>query len=209
MQSNNAGVLAGATDVLVENNRLRLPTTSSTTAPAAGGALIIGRLDTAGRTVPAFIAQDGVVRDIQSALTRSSPMIWKAQHAGTTLSVPGGVAPTVVGTATAFTIATTNLVTYTPRLDYLVTVAATTAIAGFRGAVAHVTVGGPGAGLGGCRTGRVPDWAGSPLSGVGGPPPGWPTPPAGPSSDWRRPSARQPMSSLRRQGNRLKRCWIP
>ena len=155
MQSNNAGVLAGATDVLVENNRLRLPTTSSTTAPAAGGALIIGRLDTAGRTVPAFIAQDGVVRDIQSALTRSSPMIWKAQHAGTTLSVPGGVAPTVVGTATAFTIATTNLVTYTPRLDYLVTVAATTAIAGFRGAVAHVTVGGPGAGLGGCRTGRV------------------------------------------------------
>jgi hypothetical protein len=54
-----------------------------------------------------------------------------------------------VGTATAASIATTNLVSYTPRLEYLVTVAATTAVAGFRGVSNVVSVGGPSAGLGG------------------------------------------------------------
>jgi hypothetical protein len=61
----------------------------------------------------------------------------------------GGIGPTAVGTATAVSIATTNLVTYTPRLEYLVTTAAATAVAGFRGVAASVTVGGTAAGLGG------------------------------------------------------------
>ena len=75
MQFNNAGVLAGATDVLVESNRLRLPTASSTTAPAAGGVLIVGRLDTAGRTVPAFISQDGVVFQKKAQKRKLAPIM--------------------------------------------------------------------------------------------------------------------------------------
>ena len=148
MQFNNAGVFAGATDILVENNQLRLPTAASFTAPSSGGTRLVGRAD-AGRTVPAFLSQDGVIRDVQTALTRSSPIIWKAQAGGTALANLGGQLPTTIGTATAASIATTNLFTYTPRLEYLVTVAATTAIAGFRGVNTHVTVGGPSATLGG------------------------------------------------------------
>ncbi len=154
MQFNNAGAFAGASEVLVENNQLRLAATASLTAPAAGGARLIGRSD-AGRTVPAFLSQDGVLRDVQTALTRSSPLIWKAQAGTNALTVLGGAAPTAVGTATAASIATTNLVNYTPRLEYLVTTAATTAVAGFRGTNTQVTVGGPAAGLGGFQfTGR-------------------------------------------------------
>ncbi len=154
MQFNNAGAFAGATEVLVENNQLRLAVAASLTAPAAGGARLVGRSD-AGRTVPAFLSQDGVLRDVQSALTRSSPVIWKAQAGATTLTVLGGAAPTAVSTVTAAAIATTNLVTYTPRLEYLATTAGTTAIAGFRGTSTLVTVGGPNAALGGFHfTGR-------------------------------------------------------
>ena len=154
VQVNSGGALAGASEILVENNQLRLPAAASFSAPAAGGTRLVGRTD-AGRVVPAFLSQDGVLRDVQTALTRSSPMIWKAQAGTAALTVLGGAAPTAVGTATAANIATTNLASYTPRLEYLVTVAATTAIAGFRGTNTLVTVGGPSAGLGGFQfTGR-------------------------------------------------------
>ena len=148
VQFNNAGAFAGAPEILVENDQLRLPVAGNLTVPASGGVRLIGRAD-AGRTVPAFLSQDGQAREVQTALSRNSAMIWKAQPSATVMSVIGGAGPTAVGTATAAVIATTNLVSYTPRLEYLVTTAATTAIAGFRGTVNAVGVGGPGAGLGG------------------------------------------------------------
>ena len=148
MQFNNAGAFAGASDILVEGGQLRLPTASGTTQPAAGGTKLVG-LTKVGRTVPAFLTQDGVVRDIQASLARSSALLWKAMPNNVALSTLGGGAPTAIGTATAAAIATTNLVNYTPRLEYLVTVAATTAIAGFRGVATLASVGGPSAGLGG------------------------------------------------------------
>jgi hypothetical protein len=148
VQFNNAGAFAGATEVEIEGNQLRLETAGSTTAPAAGGVKLIGRAD-AGRTVPAFLTQDGVVREFQTAMSRNSALIWKAAPANASMTTLGGGVPTAVGTATAFSIATTNLATYTPRLEYLVTTAATTAIAGFRGIAQVSSVGGPSAGLGG------------------------------------------------------------
>ena len=148
MQYNLAGAFAGASDILVEDGQLRLPTASGTTAPAAGGAKLIGRTG-AGRTIPAFLSQDGVVRDIQSGLGRSHPLVWSAQANSVNLSALGGVVPTAVGTATAAAIATTNRFTFQAKVEYLVTVAATTAIAGFRGINPIVSAGGPSAGLGG------------------------------------------------------------
>ena len=59
IQYNLAGVLAGATEVKVESNQLRLEATASFTAPAASGVKLLARVD-AGRTVPAFLSQDGV-----------------------------------------------------------------------------------------------------------------------------------------------------
>lgn len=58
------------------------------------------------------------------------------------------------GNGTSFPIAVTNRFTYQPRYEYLVTAAALTAVAGFRGVEKLATIGGP-AGLGGFSfTGR-------------------------------------------------------
>lgn len=156
VQYNLGGSFAGATEVEIENNQLRLKATTSLTPPAAGGVKLIGRAD-AGRAVPAFLAQDGIVREIQTFLGRSSAWILKAQPGSTTVSAIGGTVPTATGIATAVSPATTNLITYTPRIEYLVTVAAVTAVAGFRQPTTLVTCGGPSAGLGGfafvCRWG--------------------------------------------------------
>ena len=148
VQYNNAGAFDGASEILVENNQLRLPTATNFALPASGGVRLVGRAD-AGRTLPAFLTQDGIVRDFQTALTRSSPLVCKGQPGSTGLSVIGGIAPTAVGTATAAAIATTNLFTMTPRLDYLVSTASTTAVAGFRSINLMVTAGGASAGIGG------------------------------------------------------------
>lgn len=144
---NNAGALAGASNVEIENNQLRLEAIASPATPASGGVSLFGRAD-AGRTVPAFLSQDGFLRDLQSGLGRSSPQIWKGVPGGTTGHIIGMVGPTSVGTNTAAVILATNLYTRTPKIEYLVTVAATNAIAGFRSLQQTVTVGGS-AGLGG------------------------------------------------------------
>jgi len=79
------------------------------------------------------------------------PYVWKASPGAATISAVGLGGPTAVGTATLANIATTNKFTMTPKLEYLVTAAATNAIAGFRGTVNVVSVGGTGADLGGFR----------------------------------------------------------
>ena len=148
MQFNDAGAVAGASEVLVENNQLRLATAVSLTVPAPGGVRLIGRTEV-GRTLPAFLSQDGVVRDLHTSLARTAPLIWKGQYGATALSAIGGAAPIAIGTATVAAIATTNLFSMSPRLEYLVAVAATNAVAGFRSVSTMVSVGGTAAGLGG------------------------------------------------------------
>ncbi len=148
VQYNNGSIFAGATEVEIENNQLRLEATTSLTVPTAGGAKLIGRAD-AGRTVPAFLTAEGIARELQVFLGRSSPTIWRGHVGQAGVLVFGSAAPTAIGTITAAFIATTNKYTYTNMVEYLVTVAATNAIAGFRGFLALATVGGPSAGLGG------------------------------------------------------------
>ena len=148
IQFNNAGVFGGAAEILVENDQLRLAAASSFAAPAAGGTRLVGFAD-AGRTVPAFLSQDGLTRELQPSLSRSGQMFWRAQPGSTGITIYGIAAPTATGTATSSSVATTNQFTYTPRIEYLVTTAATTAVAGFRSTAGYVTAGGPSAGLGG------------------------------------------------------------
>jgi hypothetical protein len=82
---------------------------------------------------------------------------WVAAGNSTTIVADGAAALTITGTATAANIATTNRHTYMKRIEALVTVAATTAVAGWRGAAAQFGVGGAAAGDGGfhfvCRFG--------------------------------------------------------
>jgi hypothetical protein len=170
-QYNNAGTFGGVSEVTVENNQLRLEASTSFPTPAAGGARLMARAD-AGRTMPAFMNQEGVVRELQAYLARSSPVIWKGQAGTTTVSNFGALGPTSVGTATSTAIATTNLFTMTPKVEYLVTIAATTAVAGFRST--------------------------STLVSVGGPRPGWPPRPTAPSLAWPLSPRPRPMLNPRR-----------
>lgn len=131
VQFNDGGTMAGAASVLVEGGLLRLPSVALPSVPAAGGVAVFGR-EIAGRMMPAFIGPSGLDSALQPLLARNK-VAW-ANPVGnvTTLSLMG-MAITAAGTATSAAWAATNLHTSMRRLDYLVTTAATTAVAGFRG----------------------------------------------------------------------------
>ena len=148
IQYNNAGTLAGATEVEIEGNQLRLDAAGAFVAPVAGGVKLIGRAD-AGRTIPAFLSQDGMIRDVQTSFARSMPMTWKGMIGIGSIQAIGMRAPFASGVETIATFATTSLLTRTPRSEVLVAAPATNAVAGFRTPDGVVTVGGASAGLGG------------------------------------------------------------
>lgn len=148
LQYNDAGALAGATEVEIEGNQLRLDATTSFTAPAAGGVKLIGVAD-AGRTVPAFLSQDGVAKALQSELARTPIMACLPQASNSAFTVFGMSAQGTTGTVTNQTISTSSRFLSTPRIDLRVTSASTSAVVNFRSFVSYVSVGGPSAGLGG------------------------------------------------------------
>lgn len=146
IQYNNAGTLAGASSALIEGNELRLPAISTPTTPAASGAKVYG-MSLGGRITPAFLGADGKPAPIQTRQKARMEIV----------PIPGSSSPNTLGcglsgtTGTAATVATTNLHALKPRVDRLITVAATTAIATARASANRVTVGGASAGLGGFR----------------------------------------------------------
>ena len=78
--------------------------------------------------------------DLKQDILKTKNLSWSQSGGGTTLSA-WGPAQTATGTATAVTQLTTNEYTYNPRLEYLVTVAATTAVAGWRSGSATFNMG--------------------------------------------------------------------
>lgn len=151
VQYNNAGAFAGAGEVQVESGQLRLLTTTTFTAPASGGIRLISLAQTSNTAVPAYIGQGGDPHPLQMDITQDDVQIWKAIPNSTTVSTMGIPAPTAVGTATTLAPSATNIYTQTNGVEYLVTTASTTAVAGFRGTQGMLTVGGSAAGLGGFR----------------------------------------------------------
>lgn len=143
-----SGQLTGAAEVEIENDQLRLESAGSFTAPAAGGVKMLG-LPAAGRTVPGFLSQDGLQTLLQPYFFNRYPMIWKPQPGTGGLSTFGGAAPTAVGTATGAAPSDISLFTRHLKLEYLLTPASATAIAGFRGVNLFVTVGETASGRGG------------------------------------------------------------
>lgn len=154
VQYNNAGAFAGAANIEVENGNLRLPAISTPSTPAADGINLFGR-KVANRTQPAFIGPSGLDSILQESLARNKVAWWSAAGNGTAVS-SNGFAFTATGTATAANVATTNQHTWMRRIEYLVTTASTTAVAGWRAAAAQFGRGNA-AGLGGfwyvCRFG--------------------------------------------------------
>jgi hypothetical protein len=156
VQFNNAGAFAGAADVEIEGGQLRLPAIVPPTAPAAGGLKMFAR-NVGGRILPATMGPSGLDSPLQPHLGLNKVYWLAAQGNSTVLSsfAAGGI--TAFGTPTAKNWAATSLYTVKRGIEYLVTVAATTAIAGFRGAAQQFSIGGTAAELGGfhyiCRWG--------------------------------------------------------
>jgi hypothetical protein len=156
VQYNNAGALAGAGDVTIHEGDLVLADNAAATAPAAGTKL--AGLSIGGRSLPSFKnASTSAAAALQATLAQNRVSIWQGASGSNAPVVVGTATLTATGTATAAAIATTNRHTRTQRLEYLVTTAATSAVAGWRYPNTGWTVGGAAANEGGffyvCRWG--------------------------------------------------------
>lgn len=146
---------AGASGSGVSPDPLEL-SASNPAAPSASTVRVFGR-NMAGRMMVAFKGPSGLDSSLQPHIGRNEVATWFPAGNSTTIVANGAAALTATGTATAANVATTNRHTYQKRLEYLVTTAATTAVAGFRAAAAQWSIGAPSAGNGGfhfvCRFG--------------------------------------------------------
>ncbi len=113
-----------------------LPKNTTPTVPAADNVTLFGR-NVGGRMMPAFMGPSGLDTSLQPFLGRNSWGSIQAVGNSTTISTAGAIiAPTATGTATAANVSIGSQHTRMKRIDYLVTTAATTAVAGFRQAAA-------------------------------------------------------------------------
>lgn len=126
---------------------LTLPDTPSPTVPSDGyGTIFIKKI--AGRVMAAQIGPSGLDTTLQANLGGNKVAMWMPPGGSTTVpGIFGMAALTAVGTATARTMATTNLLTRMTRLGY-VSAATAGSLAGARESVAKFTTG-AGPGLGG------------------------------------------------------------
>jgi hypothetical protein len=126
---------------------LVLKAVSIPAAPAAGLLKLFAR-DVGGRILPATIGPSGLDSPLQPHLALNK-LAWAAPIGNSTTVSTFGLTVARTGTASAKNWASTNLYTYMRGIEYLVTTAAATAVAAFRGGSQHFTVGGPSAALGG------------------------------------------------------------
>ena len=147
VQYNNAGATAGAANVEIDNGDLCLVLNASPVTPPADNVKMFGR-KLAQRMLPASVGPAGLDAVLQPATWRQKIGIWTPPGNATTVpGVVGTTAWTAVGTVTARTVATTNLLTRMRRLGY-VSAATTGSLTSIRTGVAQYTTG-TGAGLGG------------------------------------------------------------
>lgn len=111
---------------------LTLPATETPSLPPADNVNIFGR-NVGGRMMPAMIDPSGLDTTLQPLIGRNSVSSWIAAGNNTIVNVLGAAsALAATGTATAALYALTNIHTKFKRIDYLVTTAAPTAVAGAR-----------------------------------------------------------------------------
>lgn len=133
--TNNAGsqvsVNAWNADHLVDTGGITIATgTTAPTTPAAGNVVEWGRA-VGGRGIIAITNSDGLTTTLQGSLGQTKVALWSALNT-TALTATGAAALSATGTATAVTSWTsTNIYTSTQKVEYLVTVAAAAAVAGF------------------------------------------------------------------------------
>ena len=140
VQYNNGGTFAGAADVEIESGQLRLPSITTPAAPASGGIKLFAK-SLGGRLIPAYMGPTSQeAHPLQPYLGEGSYMVF-IPGAGTTVTNLGMV-PTGTGTATAANITNGSRRNRMKRIEYLVTTASTTAVAGLYHNGSQLTVGG-------------------------------------------------------------------
>lgn len=129
----DGATISGATKVLIDpaDGVLNLDNMSGVPAVPTTGVKVFSR-QVAGRRMPAFVGPSGLDSALQPLLGRNKLALWSPAGNSTTISALGAAALTATGTETAANVATTNAHTWQKRLDYLVTTASATAVAGFR-----------------------------------------------------------------------------
>lgn len=140
----------------VIDGQLDFPVVASPVAPVAGNFGLFGR-NISGRVLPAIIGPSGLDTALQPLLARNK-IAWANPNGNSTVIGVVGIALSATGNATSANIAVTNIHTAIRRLEYAVTTAATTAVAGWRGAANQFWIGNPANQIGGfffvCRFGR-------------------------------------------------------
>lgn len=132
---NNSGALAGATNVEINSNDLMLLNNASPTTPTANNLKLFTK-KISNKILPFWLDADGVTTPVMPHIGRNRVAAWHSAGNDTTITAIDAAALTATGTATAANVATTNLYSSMRRTDYLVTVASTTAVAGWRSAAA-------------------------------------------------------------------------
>lgn len=140
VQYNNAGAFDGAANVTIDATehlitgeyQELIDAAANPTAPTTGNSRLFGKNIAQQR----FLSVKGPLGDyhtLQPNIGRNSVSLWAPIGNSTTVGTGGAAgALTAVGTATAATMAATNAHTMMKRVEWLVTVAAATAVAGFR-----------------------------------------------------------------------------
>lgn len=135
---------------------VEFPAVAAPTAPAADTVGIFGR-KIANRMMAGFIGPSGLDTAVQPLIARNKIALANPRGNATQVDVLG-MAVTATGTATAANVGTATIQEAMRRLEYAVTTASTTAVAGWRSSVAQYHIGSPSTPYGGfffvCRFGR-------------------------------------------------------
>jgi len=144
VQFNSSGFLAGHADLVYDtstshlkigasssNGGISLTSNTNDEAPVAGELVLYSKIVAGGRHMLKQIGPAGIDTALQPFFGRNNVAIWKASGGSTTNSGLG-LTLTLTGTGTVAATATTNVYTWMQKLEILVTVAATTAVAGWR-----------------------------------------------------------------------------
>lgn len=128
-------VTAWNSDHVIDMEGVDIPAhTSSPTAPPAGNVGLFCR-NLGNRMMLATMGPSGLDTALMPHLARNGAALWIPASGVTTIQAQGAQALTANGTPTTANYAVTNLHTRSRRVDYLVTTAATTAVAGYRATV--------------------------------------------------------------------------
>jgi hypothetical protein len=124
----------------VVDGQVNFPVNNTPTAPPTDNVGIFGR-KIANRMLLAFIGPSGLASALQPWIARNKIAWFNPPGNAATVQVMGMASPTATGTATTANVATTNIHTAMRRLEYAVTTAATTAVAGARVAAIQYHIG--------------------------------------------------------------------